>query len=54
MWPSQPQQSSALFGNIENLTIDGGIFQQYFSTSNEPGEQQYLGLFDDPSPLLKV
>jgi len=55
MWPSQPQQSSALFDNIENVAIHGGNYHQHnhFSTSNEPGEQQYLGLFDDPSPFVK-
>jgi len=53
----QPQQSSALFDNVENITIHGGNYHhhsiQNFSISNEPGEQQYLGLFDDPSPFVK-
>jgi len=57
MWPSQPQQRSAFFDNIENVAIHGGIFHQHniqnFSASNEPGEQQYLGWFDDPSPFIK-
>jgi len=56
MSPSQPQQSSAFFDNIENVAIHGGNYHhsvQNFNVSNEPGEQQHLGLFDDPSPFIK-
>jgi len=54
MWPSQPQQSSAFFDNIENVAIHGGNFQHniHFGVS-EPGEQKYLGRFDDPSSFVK-
>jgi len=55
MLPSQPQQSSAFFDNIENVAIHGGNLHQHnhFNVSNEPGKQQYLGLFDDPPPFVK-